>query len=728
MPDFFARFIRSAPSGAETWVAALAATHVFLAWFAPAWLGPSALACILAAAAFPRLRALLPAGATPVAAALLAFFALKDFATPGPASDALAALDPGTAPPFARQPDWPGALVSLGHLAAILLALPVLRVVLARPRLARAASLGLVLALATVAAALLTSPAPARDYGKVFQLGAVANRNPAAGAFALGALLAFGLALDALRSARRGAIPVFALAGLLACAAVAPGSRGGILALAAGAGWMLYQENHHRRGRLAALACGLGVGVLLAAPGPLARIVAEGETYRVELAAASLRALAHAPLGGLGLGGFPAGFALLGGLVPAEGMKVIHPDSGWVLALVEWGALGVVAIALAAKALLRWPAPPAPDSPAAAAPAGLVAWAVAATGDISFHRPELLVLGLPFLALRFPASERDAATSRAGAAAFAALALAGIAACGLGSGAARSARDPDAPESAARRMPLDPAARHRLGNRALDRGDAAAAAAHYSVVAALEPANTEAIRAYASAIAAPRPDLALPLWRRLFAGATLRGHALLAGELARPSAVDAAYWLAALEQRPELWAQVSDTDLARAQSAYEKWRRSPEQARANTRTEAALGALARWGSVAEFDDWLAVARPSAAPGAAAEGARLLRARGRDDLAWRWLVHRFPKPPAAIVPPEPGLAARVLANPDDLLAAARLLDQTTSAELRLTLLTRLASRPGAPALFHVRLAQELDAAGRRQEALEALLKAAALVAA
>jgi hypothetical protein len=76
---------------------------------------------------------------------------------------------------------------------------------------------------------------------------------------------------------------------------------------------------------------------------------------------------------------------------------------------------------------------------------------------------------------------------------------------------------------------------------------------------------------------------------------------------------------------------------------------------------------------------------------------------------------------------PGLAARVRANQDDLLAAAQLLNQTTEPEVRLTLLARLTASPDAPALFHVRLAYELDAANRRQNALEAMMKAAARAA-
>ncbi len=725
VPDSFSRIFRRAPGAAETWAAALAAAHVFLAWFAPAWLGPFALTCILAAAAFPRLRDLLPSGAVPVAAMLLAFFALKDFATPGPVAAALSALDPGSPAVFARQPDWPRGLVSLGNFAAILLAVPVLRVVLARPRIARAASLGLVLALATIAIAILTHPASAANYGKTFQLGAVANRNPAAGAFALGTILALGLALDALRAARRSAIPAFALTALLACATIGPGSRGGILALAAGAGWLLYQENRKRSGRLVILACGLGVSLLLLAPGPLSRLVVEGETYRVELAAASLRALAHAPWGGLGLDGFQAGFPLLGGLIPAEGMKVVHPDVGWVLALAEWGVLGFFAVVIAGIALLRPAASPAPDSPALVAQAGLVAWAAAAMGDISFHRPELLVTGLLFLALRFPAAPPSAPSSRGRPAAFAALALAALLAVATGSNAIRSARDRAGPESAARHMPLDPATRHRLGNQAMMRGDIVGATAHYAVVAALEPANTKAIQPYARAIAAVRPDLALALWKRLLAGGAQRAHALLGEELVRPGTGDASYWMSVLDQRPELWAQIADTELPRAQSAYEKWRRAPLAALLATRPEAALGAVARWGSVAELDAWLAATRPAPDPAIAITGARLLGERGRDDLAWRWLVHHFPKPATVVSPPDAGLGALVRANPDDLLAAAKLLDQTTEPELRLALLARIAARPGAPALFHVRLAHELNAAGRRQEALEAMLRAAAL---
>ena len=706
--------------------AVLAAAHVLLAWFFPGWLAPFALVWIAAAAWLPGLRAAFTARALLAIAGLLAVLALKDLSPGGPFAEALSRLDPASLPPEARQPDRPRLLVSLGRLAAVLLALPLLRVLLDCPRRARAVALGLCLATAGLAASLLTHPAGPSEYGRAFHLGEVVNRNPAAGAFALAALFALGAGLSAGRGGRRSALPAFAAAGLCAAAVVTLGSRGGLLALAAGAGFLLYRENRDKPLRAAALAAGPALLLALLSPFFLARF-AEGEGYRFELAAASLRALAHAPLAGLGLGGFAPGFALFGGLVPAEGMRVAHPDCGWILLLVEWGPLGLIAATPAAFVLLGRAAAPEDDSPALVAAAGLAAWSVAALGDVSLHRPEILVLGLPLLALfRPPASApEDPRAPRAAPLLAGLLAASALAALLLGEACIRAALDPsETSAAAASALPLDPRARHLAGNRALARGEIERAAAEYSVAAALDPANSVAIQAYARAIGASRPDLAKPLWRRLFAGATLRAPALLAEELAGPFPQDAAYWVDALSVAPALWVLPADTGLRGAQGAYERWRALPAAVRAGSPWRSVLGASARWASAREFEDWPRAVEPEPAIAAAAEGGELLLSRSRDDLAWIWLVRRLPPPALASGPHDPTLPALVRAHPDDVVAAARLLGQTASAEERIALLQAWVRRPGSPPAFRIRLAHELDAAGRRREALPLLRSAAA----
>lgn len=734
MPDFEAPGQVARAWTRDLGAAAFAAAHVVLAWFAPALVAPLVLLWVACAAWHPRLRAAFTPRVLGAAAGLLAFLLLKDLATPGPFASALGRLDPLAAAPLARQPDTPGFLVSLGRVAAILLALPLLRVLLVPGRRARSFFGGLALALAGLACALLTHPAPTEGYGRAFRLGEVASRNPAAGAFALGAILALGAGLSAIRAGRWRALPAFAASGVCAAAVLALGSRGGLLALGAGIAALLYQENRDKIGRAVTLAAAAAIVILLFAPGPLSRLVAEGEGYRLELAGASLRALALAPWGGLGLGGFAPGFALFGELVPAEGMRVIHPDNGWILLFVEWGALGIGAAALAGFLLLRPRDGERDASPTARAV--LAAWGVAALGDVSFHRVELLVLGLPALAACFPAPEPAAGAAprrrRPLALLVSVLAL-GAAAAGLaGEAWLRAARDParSDPRLAAA-LPLDPAVRHLSGNRALERGDLDRAAVEYTVASALDPANTLAIQAYARAFTGARPELATPLWRRLFAGAGdgPRAADLLREELSRPGTRDAYFWMEVLDARPALWVVAADTELRGAQPAYERWRRRPAAERAASPWRSALGASARWGGAREFAQWLGEDPARRKPAEIAFGGDFLRERGRDDLAWLWLSRHLPAPaPRPPASPDPLLRAFVLANPDDALAAARLLEQTESGPERLAILERLVARPRTPASFRIRLAYELHAAGRTREALTALQAAAAAMAA
>lgn len=718
---------------ATAWSVALSASaSVLVAWFRPDALAPLALAWCACAVWLPGIRAQFTPRVLVAIIGLLLFIATKDLLFPGPFASELSRLDPATSPPRARQPDWPRVLVSLGGLAAILLVIPALRALLAGPENARAASLGMVAAVAGLACALLTHPAEASRYGRDFQLGSVASRNPAAGAFALGALIALGAGLSAHRDRKKEALPAFAASALCAAAVGALGSRGGLLALGAGALLLSYQENKYKTGRAAALLGGVFIALLLFAPGPLSRLAAEGDGYRLELAGATLRALALAPWGGLGLGGFAPGFALFGGLVPAEGMRAIHPDCGWMLLLCEWGVLGLVALALTGVALLK-PASPAGDRPAQpAATAALVAWMVAAVGDISFHRVELLVLGLPLLAQRFPARNTStrAPLPLLGPSCASILAVATLVSIFYGRHRVDEALDPAASAAAGSPavLPLDPAARHLAGNHALARGDLPRAAVEYTVAAALDPANSIAIEAYARAIAHSRPDLALPLWRRLFEGASERAQGLLKEELTRVDAPDASYWLRALPERPTLWILPADSDLRGAQSAYEKWLRLPASIRAASPWQSVLGASARWGTAKEFAAWLSDVKHASTADAAANGGELLSRRGRDDLAWLWLNHALPAPPTSPGrAPDPALKAVVLANPSDTVAAMRLVEQTNGSAERLALLKTLNARANAPATFRLLLARELDAAGRRPEALAELQAAAVLLA-
>jgi len=660
-----------------------------------------------------------------VCVTVLGFFYLKDRVMGGPLDAVAGAL--GAPVRFhGRQPETASFVAQFAAVGAGLSWLPLLRFMLGEERVLIGWIRGVVLVLTGLAAAVLTHPAATMDYGHGSQLGAVVSRNAAAGAFALGAILAAGLMVDAWRQGRPREWPWAAAAAGVCTAAVAGlGSRGGLFALTAGAVFLVVRLGG-RRARLTLVGLVvLALGVLLAAPATLARLADLGREYRLELWAGSGRALAHAPWGGLGAGGFETGFALLSGMVPQENMRVTHPDSSWVLMFTEWGLVGMAIMAGAVWYLLRgWRVSEEHEGLRGVVLAGLVAWAVAACGDISLHRPVLLVIGLPLVAAACPLDGERNRQGRGVLAVAGALVAVMLAAASLWAVRVnQSAGDPASVDAAmVGLMPLDSRVNHVLGCAALARGEAEAAARYFEWVAAVNPANTAAFEGYGRALMPERPDLALPFWKRLLVVSDMRAPGLLAAEMARSDGTDAIYWMRAAEERPELWVVPADTDRAGAQRCYERWLMQPASVRARSRVMPALGAMARWGGTADLTDWLKTG-PRLDASEIAPAARMLRTRGRDDLAWVWLSDRLPVPASVKAEPDPGLKARVLANPNDLVAAARLLDQTPPGEESLRLLERLVARPGAPAAFRLRLARALQEDGRRAEALDLMLAAA-----
>ncbi len=697
---------------------------VLCAWFVPVWIVPIVGALFLAGLLFADVRGSLTWPGLGVAALVLVTLFAKDRFTSGPLGQA--AIDLGAVLPFpVRQPDVALGVIQLAAIGMCFLLLPTLRAVLAKDGIVLAWMRGVVSVMASLAAVLLTAPRAVADYDATFHLGAVLSRNAASCAFALGAILAAGLALAAIRDGRTREWPVAILAMLLCVVAVAGlGSRGGLLALLVGTVFGLSRIEGRRVWWWIIAVGALALGALLIAPTTVARLADLGREYRLELWAASFRALWHAPIGGMGCGGFEAAFALFGGFVPGEGMRVVHPDSSWVQMLVEWGAGGVLVLGWAGWRLLRGQAGLRDQSLRIAAEAGVVAWMTAAIGDVSFHRAALVVVGLPLLAIIRPATEgcctgekRKGATV---ASVFVVLLL--VVASVWANHVHRRADDPALVNAElAQLMPLDVRVNHVLGREALARGEAEKAAVYFGLVAAVDRTNVAALGSYARALMPDHPELALPLWKQFFRVAhPQKVAAFFSQELEHEGGSDVKYWMRAVSDVPELWVILADSDRIGAQRCYGQWRLTAKEVRARSAVRSVLGAMARWGRSDELADWLGAAPPQpVAEGAA--GARLLLARGRSDLAWVWLAHLFPAPPpVGANEVDAGLKARVTANPSDYVAAVRLLDQMPAGPEALKLLHLLADRPGSPVGFRIRLAHELRKIGRREEALEIML--------
>ncbi len=696
--------------GTSAWWVALSGGGMTLAgWFAPGVCAPVAgILCAVIILGRWR-RGTVDAAGLAIVAGVTGFFCIKDVLTAGPLGRAAGELGVA-AEGAARQPDTAAACSAAAVAGLCVFVFQLLRKTWSGEVGMRAwgrAVSGISAALAVV---VLTAPHLARDYGDEFSVGEVASRNAAAGAFALAAMVAAGLVLDALRAGRSREWPVAAVAaGVCMAAAANLGSRGGLVALMAGAIYLVARATDGRVRRWGLAAGVLVIGAILVAPVTVARLGDLGEEYRVELWLGSMRVWREAPLGGVGGGGFADAFALFSGLVPVEGARVTHPDSSWVLLLTEWGVAGVAVVTVAGwLALRRGSARGAATGLRLGAEAGLVIWAVAAVGDISFHRAVTLVIALPLLAI---VGAADGEGRKARAAGW--TNLIGVALALVLAGLAMWERA----------GPLDMQVNHQRGFAALSDTDVERAAEFFEAAVAVDPANTAALQLYARALMSTAPERALPFWRRLFVAAGSRASGFLTEELTRNPMVPLRYWRKAVETRTDLWVVLADRDEAGAQGYFERWRTAPDEARARSPQWAVLGALARWGSVADMTTWLTI-RPGKVNHDAAHGARFLRERGRGDIAWEWLAHGFPEGPMTSArEPDVGLRARVMANPDDYVAAARLLAQVGSEEERLRLLRRWSERPEAPAWFRIRLAYALRAAGLREEALTTMIEAA-----
>jgi len=698
------------------WFALLGVGLVWVGWFAPTWCAPVSALVVLAVLLFsPRARAGVDWSEVAIAAAVPLVLCAKDLLFSGPLGKAAVAhgLAEGV---LARQPDAAAALHAAALAGLCVVVFIILRGWASGERGPAAWMRGVALGSAVLAAAVLTAPGVVSDYGLVFQLGEVRSRNAASGAFALSAIISIGWVAVALHEGRR----TWEWATGAACAVVCTsavallGSRGGLLALLAGGLYQLAHFSGKRIRRRVMLAGGVAIGALLLAPATFARLADLRGEYRLELWEASMRVLMQAPWGGLGGGSFAEAFALFGGLVPTEGARVTHPDSSWVMWLVEWGVVGVVVSLIIIFRFIRKDAGAANRSRLQiTAEAGVVAWALAAIGDVSFHRTALLVVGVPLLAIARPAHENRAGTIRPAWV----LALVVFLCAGVASGRWWD----DEPVG-----PWDMQGNHRLGYTALARGDSQTAARHFLAVVTVDSANVQALGLYGRTLMPVAPELALEFWKRLFSAANDLAPGLLDQELSRGGGgAGPVYWMRALEKRPELWVAPADADEPAAQRCFDQWRALAPETRARSPWGRTLGAMARWGTVADLEGWLAVA-PEVSLENLKNGAHMLRSRKRDDLAWTWLSHRLPEPGwESVAEEDAGLKGRVLANPSDFVAAARLVGQTRDPDERLKLLERIAARSDAPAAFLVRLAYVLRENGRRAEALDRLQAAAGM---
>ncbi len=693
--------------GSLTSVAAL--TGIVLAWWRPEWL-LILTACAIVANALTAQPDAGESRTWKVTLFLLITLAIKDFAFPGPWREVFGEIAPDLSAPATRQPSVTAGLDRMANLGVIFLAWPFLVGWLAPTANWRAWSLGAVVTSASFGVFLWLQPHPWSDYGKEFQLGTVASKNPAAGALSLGALLGLGLALSPGRITGRviGALG-FTLA---ASAAISLESRGAILGLALGASILLCWKRRLRTTHVVTILSITIIAALWSSPWLFARMFDGADNHRLTLAAATWQGMSSVPWGGWGQGNFEAGFALLSGHLPAEGMQVIHPDSGWILLFAEFGLGGLTLLTLSALALAN--AKPNRDGEPAAM-ASMFAVVAMAFADPSFHRPEILVLALPAAARLRGSDQPSLSPTPYTRIIRVLLALTLLVASQI----------PIAEN------PLAYADQDVRAAAALSRQQPETARDHYLIASALAPAHTDAIAARAHALTQIDPSLGAPLWRKLFSGASLRGASMLTLAMATHPEIGASEWMKLTEMRPELWPLLADSELKGAQQVFEQWLTKSKDHTASCDVLACLGAFARWGEPKAFVRWLDARKETDVSHAAtARGGRLLSDRGRADLAWVWLEYKLPRLGTKALSENElrTLKNRATVFPDDAVLSARLASALDSGPERLALLGRVAGRANTPAVLSAELARETRAAGDRERALSLMQLAADKLAA
>lgn len=205
----------------------------------------------------------------------------------------------------------------------------------------------------------------------------------------------------------RARLGLWALAGLLAASILAARSRGGLLALGAGAGMVLWRQKRYRRRILAGAA--VLAAVLLLRPSHVLKLDRAAVFKRPQLWKAAAQIAGEHPFFGEGPGNFEAGFRRHNFRSHFRVTEYqfssahAHSEPLQILAETGWIGLGLFLFALAAALRRRQPASGAQHAAAAAAAA------MAAQGlvDNMLHLPALALLFFSALACAAPPSAQS---------------------------------------------------------------------------------------------------------------------------------------------------------------------------------------------------------------------------------------------------------------------------------------------------------------------------------
>jgi hypothetical protein len=246
-----------------------------------------------------------------------------------------------------------------------------------------------------------------KPYGPENHTGLVVSKNGAATVVALGVILIFGPIASAARRRSLVSLCLLFVCGALSFAVLAKlNSLTGVLVAVVGPAGFLFLSDFGRRQQAqrflwAIAAATLSLFLIVLANADIAgRLGGLFTDYRWQIWRDVWPMLKAFPLWGVGQGAFERVYPLFGQLAIATDSRLAHPDSSWVLLVVEWGLLPTVAmvgffVRLLARAIraLAGQEPGVPRDLNLAALCALVGWLAAAFTDTALHRRETLLIG-----------------------------------------------------------------------------------------------------------------------------------------------------------------------------------------------------------------------------------------------------------------------------------------------------------------------------------------------
>ena len=456
---------------------------------------------------------------------------------------------------------------------------------------------------------------------------------------------------------------------------------------------------------------------------------------------------------GHGAGSFASLFPMYQN-IELDMQSIVHPESSWLLWLVEFGlipvALGAVGLCVLLVRALR----EAFGSPSGffLRTAGIgVACALLAHSvvDVPAHRWGTAGFALAALALACPrprgrapeARSRKAALVPVAAAAFWVLPLFYEAPMWspleLDRIVARETTTGRVPfetlEQAVRFFPLHPSLHESIGLRLIDDPrETARWQQHFRIVARLIPASWAVPRQQARACAQFAPGHALHYWQLVVERGGHRAEELFGEALHETSALPnaAAVWESYVEAHAEL-ALVYAAGLPDAEGRrfFERWwrQRALADVALRPREAADFYRLAeRWSGPERFAEWMAH-RAELKPADFQKWAALLHAWNDDEAAWKLLSGMLPEPEYPKFPPRVERAEferRWRTAADDLINArhlAHLLADSAESDAAREILVAVARRDKAPSWFIHKAAHALVAHGDLSAGVELMLR-------